>query len=95
MKNKYITVLDFEVGRVFQYKFVDELEYTDNTYERYITDKGHRLNNCEWMAHEIAEILGPTIVDIRSERLANNDGDYDGGECSVCGTTAPRIFNTN
>ena len=42
MNKKYITVLDFEVGRVFQYKFVDELEYTDNTYERYLTDKGHR-----------------------------------------------------
>jgi hypothetical protein len=89
--NKYITVLDFEVGRVFQYK----IKSKDDNYERFITDKGHRLSNIEWMAHEIAEILGPTIVDIRSERLANNDGDYDGGECSVCGTTAPRIFNTN
>ena len=89
--NKYITVLDFEVGRVFQYK----VKSKDDNYERFITDKGHRLSNIEWMAHEIAEILGPTIVDIRSERLANNDGDYDGGECSVCGTTAPRIFNTN
>ena len=61
---KYITVLDFEVSRVFQYKFVDELEYTDNTYERYITDKGHRLNNCEWMIHEIAGII------------KNNDSSY-------------------
>ena len=61
---KHITVLDFEVGRVFQYKFVDELEYTDNTYERYITDKGHRLNNCEWMIHKIAGIV------------KNNDGSY-------------------
>ena len=91
---KYITVLDLEVSRVFQYKVKDRF-INNGDYEEFISNKGHRLNNCEWMAHKIAEILGPTIVDIRSERLANNDGDYDGGECSVCGTTAPRIFNTN
>ena len=91
---KYITVLDFEVSRVFQYKVKDRF-IGNGDYEEFISNKGHRLNNCEWMAHEIAEILGLTIVDIRSERMANNDGGYDGGECSVCGTTAPRIFNTN
>ncbi len=92
--SKYITVLDFEVSRVFQYKVKDRF-INNGDYEEFISSKGHRLSNIEWMAHEIAEILGPTIVDIRSEKLANNDGDYDGGECSVCGTTAPRIFNTN
>ena len=94
---KYITVLDFEVSRVFQYKLKEPHRNEDGVidHEEFISNKGHRLNNCEWMAHEIAEILGLTIVDIRSERMANNDGSYDGGECSVCGTTAPRIFNTN
>ena len=50
---KYITVLDFEVGRVFQYK----IESKDDNYERFITDNGHRLNNCEWMVHDIARVI--------------------------------------
>ena len=80
--SKYITVLDFEVSRVFQYKVKDRF-INNGDYEEFISNKGHRLNNCEWMVHDIAGII------------KNNDGDYDGGECSVCGTTAPRIFNTN
>ena len=60
---KYITVLDFEIGRVFQYKVKDR--FIDNgDYEEYLTNKGHRLNNCEWMVHEIAGIIN------------NNDGSY-------------------
>jgi hypothetical protein len=54
---KYITVLDFEVGRVFQYK-VKELDFSD--YEQIITDNGHRLNNCEWMVHEDGDIINKT-----------------------------------
>ena len=69
-KNKYITVLDFEINRVFQYKLdFDELSNYNNKiiyedYEEFITNKGHRLNNCEWMVHEIAGIIN------------NNDGSY-------------------
>ena len=33
-------------------------------HEEFISNKGHRLNNCEWMAHEIAGII------------KNNDGSY-------------------
>ena len=63
MKSKYITVLDFEIGRVFQYKVKDR--FIDNgDYEEYLTNKGHKLNNCEWMVHEIAGIIN------------NNDGSY-------------------
>ena len=58
---KYITVLDFEVSRVFQYKLEVLDNADDNTYERFITNKGHRLNNCEWMVHDIKEIVDPTI----------------------------------
>ena len=69
-KNKYITVLDFEINRVFQYKLdFDELSNYNNKiiyedYEEFITNKGHRLNNCEWMVHDIAGII------------KNNDGSY-------------------
>ena len=58
MKVKYITVLDAEIGRVFQYKVESSdfgphlLEYYDSDdYEKFITDKGHNLSNCQWMTH--------------------------------------------
>ena len=56
-KNKmYITVLDFEIGRVFQYKVKDR--FIDNgDYEEYLTNKGNNLNNCDWMVHDIAGII--------------------------------------
>ena len=59
---KYITVLDFEIGRVFQYK---TNEMTDNgegfcPYERYIIEKGHRLSSCEWMFHDNGDIINKT-----------------------------------
>ena len=66
MENKYITVLDFEIGRVFQYKLdFDELSNYNNKiiyedYEEFITNKGHRLNNCEWMVHENGDIINKT-----------------------------------
>jgi hypothetical protein len=57
MKNKYITVLDFEIGEVFQYT-IEKGEHwmhhheLDCPYEIFLGSKGHRLSNCEWMAHE-------------------------------------------
>ena len=68
-KNKmYITVLDFEIGRVFQYKVEDK--FIDNgDFEEYLTDKGHNLGNCEWMVHETAQII--TAEDYR-EVVINN-----------------------
>ena len=57
---KYITVLDFEVGRIFQYKIEDK--FIDNgDYEEYLTNEGHNLNNCEWMVHDIKEFVDTTI----------------------------------
>ena len=53
---KYITVLDFEMERVFQYKLKDK--FIDNgDYEEYLTNKGHNLQNCEWMVHKVAGII--------------------------------------
>ena len=50
---KYITVLDFEVGKVYQY----EAAMCD--FEEYLSGLGHRLNNCEWMVHDSPEIITP------------------------------------
>jgi hypothetical protein len=55
MKEKYITVLDFEVGKVFQYKSKN-WENSDK-YEELITNNGHRLSNCEWMVHEDGQVI--------------------------------------
>ena len=59
---KYITVLDFEVGRVFQYKLKEPHLNEDGVvdHEEFISNKGHRLNNCEWMAHENGDIINKT-----------------------------------
>jgi len=54
MKIKYITVLDFEVGKVFQY----ELEPLVNL-EDYLNGLNHNLSNCQWMVHENSEIITP------------------------------------
>jgi len=51
---KYITVLDFEAGRVYQYKVWD---FFRNNCEEYLTEQGHNLSNCEWMIHSNNEII--------------------------------------
>ena len=54
--NKYITVLDFEMGSVFQY----EISYNEDNLpdmEEYLGNKGHNLSNCEWMVHDNKEII--------------------------------------
>ena len=55
---KYITILDFEIERVFQYKLKEPLVSFDICpYEEYITEKGHKLSNCEWMVHNNNELI--------------------------------------
>ena len=55
----YITVLDFETGRVFQYEI--ENKFIDNgDYEEYLTNKGHNLQNCEWMVHGDRRVIVQT-----------------------------------
>ena len=52
----YITLLDFESGRVYQYKVEDK--FIDNgDYEEYLSGLGHNLQNCEWMIHDNNEII--------------------------------------
>ena len=67
-KNKmYITVLDFEIGRVFQYKigvndvkgseYFKEWSPDGESCEEFISRRGHNLSNCEWMVHETAQVI--------------------------------------
>ena len=55
--NKYITVLDQEIGRIFQYK----IHKTRKDYEEILIEYGHNLNNIEWMVHDIKEFVDHTI----------------------------------
>tara|TARA_A100000172_G_scaffold23768_1_gene13905 strand:- start:1004 stop:1171 length:168 start_codon:yes stop_codon:yes gene_type:complete len=52
----YITVLDFEIGKVFQYK-IEKMDETACDYERFLNDIGHNLSSCEWMVHSDNEII--------------------------------------
>ena len=75
MEGKYITVLDYSDGKVYQYEnlehFIDgwngnlliTIDKDDsNNIEWYLTEvKGHRLNDISWMLHDIKEIVDPTI----------------------------------
>ena len=58
--NKCITVLDFEIGKVFQYN-IEGLGFNPDTLhescEGYLIGKGHNLANCEWMVHSDSEIV--------------------------------------
>ena len=55
---KYITVLDFEVGKVFQYKVSKmAIETANQDYEEYLTNEGHNLGNCEWMIHDSNKLI--------------------------------------
>jgi len=61
---KYITVLDFEVGKVFQYEIGSwgnpkEWNPDNDSCEEYLSGLGHNLSNCEWMVHDNPEIITP------------------------------------
>ena len=61
--NKYITVLDFSNGRIYQYK-LEELHLNEDgvvDHEEFLTNNGHKMNNCEWMVHDIKEFVDHTI----------------------------------
>jgi len=58
---KYITVLDFEDGKVYQYEISawgnsNDWNPDHESIEEYLTGKGHSINSCEWMCHKINTI---------------------------------------
>ena len=52
---KYLTVLDFEVGKVYQYE-VKTLEQHED-FELFIDYQGHKLKDVEWMVTDNNEII--------------------------------------
>jgi len=54
----YITILDYQSGRVFQYKIKEKDEFhAEDYYEIIIAQKGHSLTNVEWMVHENPQVI--------------------------------------
>jgi hypothetical protein len=58
---KYITVLDFEDGKVYQYEISawgnGDWNPDSESIEQYLTSKGHNLSNIEWMVHSDNKII--------------------------------------
>ena len=64
---KYITVLDFIKGEVYQYKISADNIKGDEHFEDwnpdqeacedYLTSKGHYLSNCQWMVHDKPRVV--------------------------------------
>ena len=46
---EYLTILDFESGKVYQYEVKPNQHYED--YENFIIDLGFNLSNIEYMTH--------------------------------------------
>ena len=56
---KYITVLDFEVGRVYQYEVMGQKGWNPDSesIEDFLSSVGHNLSNCEWMVHKDGQVI--------------------------------------
>ena len=55
-ETKYVTILDWDNGRVFQYEIHEEHIDSDD-YELILSDYGHNLTNCQWMIHDEPGII--------------------------------------
>ena len=56
---KYITVLDFEVGRVYQYEIMRQKGWNPDSesIEDFLNSVGHNINSCEWMVHSDSQVI--------------------------------------
>ena len=78
MEKGYITILDFEVGKVFQYELIDRNMQCEEC-EQFIEDKGHNVTNCEWMVTKTNEVIRFDL-DNQHRYNMNNDGTRE-----ICG----------
>ena len=55
---KYITVLDYESGRVHQYDMKNSGYVRNKDAERFLVEETpHRLGNIEWMIHKNPQVI--------------------------------------
>jgi hypothetical protein len=51
-----LTILDFEDGLVYQYIIDTDKELQTEDFENIIRERGHNLDDCEWMSHSDGRI---------------------------------------
>ena len=56
---KCITVLNFEMGRVYQYEVMRQEGWNPDSesIEDFLESVGHNVNNCEWMVHSDHQVI--------------------------------------
>ena len=57
MSIRYLTVLDFACGEVFQYEINTIFIPTTEWYEEFLGNRGHNIGNIEWMEHPNNKII--------------------------------------
>ena len=83
---KYITVLDSEKGKVFQYELVKWFKNSEDA-EQFLDDKGHNMINCQYMEttdEVITYNLSDEIFDYGYKKLNRYDINNDGTR-EMCG----------
>ena len=83
---KYITVLDSEQGKVFQYELVEWFKNSEDA-EQFLDDKGHKMTNCQYMetAYEVITYnLSDEILDYGWKKVDRYDINNDGTR-EICG----------
>ena len=52
----YLTVLDFETGKVVQYKISQDWNPDEEACEDFMFKQGHYVSNCQWMVHSCGDL---------------------------------------
>ena len=83
---KYITVLDSEKGKVFQYQIIEWFKNSEDA-EQFLEDKGHNTTNCQWMETNgkvITYDISNEILDYGYRKVDRYDINNDGTR-EICG----------
>ena len=83
---KYITVLDSEKSKVFQYELIEWFKNSEDA-EQFLEDKGHDTTNCQWMETNgkvITYDISNEILDYGWKKVDRYDINNDGTR-EICG----------
>ena len=58
----YLTVLDFQDGRVYQYRIKGVTADDSDLTENFMALEGHRVKDCQWMVHGPTHVSGPHLI---------------------------------
>ena len=84
---KYITVLDSEKGKVFQYQIIEWFKNSEDA-EQFLDDKGHNMTNCQYMETSDEVITFNHSDDVFDYGYKRNLDRYDintDGTREICG----------